>query len=157
MPTIDCKRAEPPEPGICDDAEIARQRQLETHAEAEAAIGRDYRLGAARGRRDVPGELRYVLRRGFQKALDVAAARKMLALRAHNDHAHAVVLVEGFEHGAQLVACVHRNDVERRPMQDDVRALALRVDFDREAVEVLQQRLAAMVEVTHCVTPWWLR
>jgi hypothetical protein len=34
-------------------------------------------------------------------------------------------------------------------MQDDVGAFARSIDFDREAVEFLQQRLAAMGQVSH--------
>lgn len=55
---------------------------------------------------------------------------EVLAPGAHDDHAHAVVLVERLECSAQLVAGVHRNDVERRAMQDDVGALAGGVDLD---------------------------
>ena len=46
-----------------------------------------------------------------------------------------VVLVERLEHQAKLVALRHRDDVERRPVEDDVGALARRVDLDAEAVE----------------------
>ena len=103
MPTIFCKprRAagagnltEPllrqrVEAGLRRNAEIAGERDFEADAEAIAAIGGDHWLCAARRRGDVPGELRHVLGRGFQEALDVAAAGKMLADGAQHDHAYA--------------------------------------------------------------------
>ena len=42
-----------------------------------------------------------------QKALDIAAGREILALGAQHDHADAVVIVQGFEDKAQLVALGH--------------------------------------------------
>ena len=167
MPTIFCSRAEPPEPGnlaepllgqrveagLRDDAEVAGERQLEADAEAEAAVGGDHRLGAARRRRDVPGELGDRLGRRLHEALDVAAAGKMLADRAQHDDAHARVLVERLEHQAKLVALRHRDDVERRPVEDDVGALARRVDLDAEAVERGEARIGKRHGLrTHALT-----
>ncbi|MNJ78471.1 hypothetical protein D3C77_762340 [compost metagenome] len=43
--------------------------------------------------------------------------------------------VERFEGLAQLVALAHGDDVQRRAVEDDVGALAGRVDLDPEAVE----------------------
>ena len=62
----------------------------------------------------------------------------MLADRAQHDDAHARILVERLEHEAKLVALRHRDDVERRPVEDDVGALARGVDLDAEAVEALR-------------------
>ena len=45
------------EAGLGDDAEVAGERKLEPDAEAIAAVGGDHRLGAARRRGDVPGQL----------------------------------------------------------------------------------------------------
>src|SRR6185436_14568179 len=59
----------------------------------------------------------------------------MLADGAQNDDAHPRVLVEMLEHHPQLVALRHRHHVERRPVEDDVGALARFVDLDAEAVE----------------------
>ena len=59
----------------------------------------------------------------------------MLAHGAQHDDAHARVLVEALEHQAELVALRHRHHVERRPVEDDVGALARLVDLDAEAVE----------------------
>ena len=101
----------------------------------------DHRLRAARRRRDVPGELRDRLRRRLHEALDVAAGGEMLADRAHHDDAHARILVERLEHEAKLVALRHRHDVERRPVEDHVGALARRVDLDAEAVERREARI----------------
>jgi hypothetical protein len=95
-----------------------------------------------------------VFRRCLEETLDVAAAREVFTLGAHDDHAHALVFVERFEGRAQLVACVHRNHVKWRPMQNDVGALAFAVDLDRKAVEFFQQGLAAVDQVGHGVTPW---
>ena len=127
--------------GLGDETKIARQRNLEPDAEAIAAIGDDDRLGAARRRRDVPRQLGHMLRRGFHKTLDVAAGGKMLADRAQHDHAHALVLVQRLEHQAELIALRHFDDVERRPVEDDVGALLGDVQFDLEAVERRQTRI----------------
>src|SRR5436853_211733 len=51
------------EAGLGHDAEIAGERDLEADAEAIAAVGDDHRLGATRGRGDVPGQLRDMLGR----------------------------------------------------------------------------------------------
>jgi hypothetical protein len=59
----------------------------------------------------------------------------MLAGGAQHDDAHARILVEGLEHQPELVALRHRHDVERRPVEDHVGALARRIDLDAEAVE----------------------
>ena len=45
------------------------------------------------------------------------------------------VVVEALEHQPELVALRHRHHVERRPVEDDVGALARFVDLDAEAVE----------------------
>ena len=155
MPTIFCRRAEPPEPGIWpsflfrqrveagfrNDAEIAGQRDFETDAEAVAAIGDDHRLRATRWGRDVPGELGNMLGRGFHEAFDVAAAGKMLANGAQHDHADMLVLVERLEHEPQLVALRHLDHVERRAVKDDIRALLSGVQFNLEAVECREARI----------------
>jgi hypothetical protein len=157
MPTICCRRAEPPEPGIwpsfCsgNDTEVARERQFEAHTKTEATVRRNHRLRATRRRGDVPCEFRHMLWRCFEKALDIATAREVFAVGAHDDHPHALVFIQRFECGAQLVAGMHRNDVQRRPMQDDVGALTCGIDLDREAIELLKQRLAAMGQVSHFV------
>ena len=65
--------------------------------------------------------------------------------RAQHDDAHACVLVERLEHQPQLVALRHRDDVERRPVEDDVGALARRVDLDAEAVERREARIGELI------------
>ena len=59
----------------------------------------------------------------------------MLADRAQHDDAHALILVERFEHQTQLVALRHRDDVEGRTVEHDIGALAGGIDFDAKAVE----------------------
>src|SRR5439155_26210380 len=76
-----------------------------------------------------------MLRRGIEKALDLAAARKMLAVRAQHDDPHATVRIGGLERDAQLIALVHRDDVERRPVEDEIDAFARGIDLDPKAVE----------------------
>ena len=90
MPTIFCSRAEPPEPGIwpsfCSGSAYRQVSETMRKSQASeiskptpkhvAAIGGDHRLRAARGGGDVPGELRDVLGRSLEEALDVAAARR---------------------------------------------------------------------------------
>src|SRR5262249_42504156 len=83
-----------------------------------------------------PGEPRDLLRRGFEKAPDVAAAGEMLADGAQHDDAHALIGVQRLERGAHLVALRHRDDVERRPVEGDVGAPALRGGLDPEAVQL---------------------
>src|SRR6516225_7496715 len=113
------------EAGLGDDAEIAGQRQFETDAEAISAAGSDDRLAAARRGGDVPGKAREVLGRGVEKARDLAAARKMLAGGPQHNHADARIGVEPLEHRAQFLALSHRDDVERRPVEDHIGALTL--------------------------------
>ncbi len=45
------------------------------------------------------------------------------------------ILVERLEHEAKLIALVHLDDVERRPVEHDIGAFARRIDLDAEAVE----------------------
>src|SRR5207248_296617 len=118
------------------------QRQLEGDPKAIAAAGGDDRLFASRRRGDVPGELRDMLGRGLEKAADLAAAGKMLAVRAQHDDAHPAVRVGGLEGDAQLFALTHRDDVERRPVEDDVDAFLRGIDLDPEAVEPVGLRRA---------------
>ena len=62
----------------------------------------------------------------------------MLAGRAQHDHAHARILIEGLEHKAKLIALVHFDDVERRPIKHNVGAFARAVDLDAKTVELCQ-------------------
>ncbi len=145
MPTIFCRRAEPPEPGICPsfcsgraqkpglgyDAEshrraTARSRRRRQNPRLAAITGFEQRAGAAM----FQASLETALRRCLHEALDVAAGRKMLADRAQHDDAHPRILVEMLEHHPQLVALRHRHHVQRRPVEDDVGPLA-RLDRSR--------------------------
>src|SRR5262249_35128354 len=94
-----------------------------------------------------------VVGRRMDEALDVAAAGEMLAYRAQDDDAHARVLVERFEHEAELVALRHRNDVERRPVEHDVRALLLGIDLDPETVECAKARIGEGIGLRHSAVP----
>ena len=78
----------------------------------------------------------------------------MLADGAQHDDAHARILVERLEHQAQLIALPHLDDVERRPVEHDVGALARGVDLDAKAVEflVLQTRIGKR---GHAAVPCW--
>jgi hypothetical protein len=71
----------------------------------------------------------------FEETADLAAAGKMLAQRPHYDDADAVVGIERLEGDAQVLALRHRNDVERRPIEDHIGTLAPGVDLDAETVE----------------------
>ena len=75
----------------------------------------------------------------------------MLTDRAHDDDAHARILVERLEHEAKLIALRHRHDVERRPVEDHVGALARGIDLDAEAVE---RREARIGESRHAAVPF---
>ena len=76
----------------------------------------------------------------------------MFADRAQHDHAHALVLVQRLEHQAELVALRHFDDVERRPVEDDVGALLGDVEFDLEAVERRETRIVED-HFAHAVVP----
>ena len=78
----------------------------------------------------------------------------MLAHRPQHDDAHARVLVQRLEHHAQLIALPHLDDVERRPVEHHVGALARGVDLDAKAVEflVLQTRVGKR---GHAAVPCW--
>ena len=58
----------------------------------------------------------------------------MLALPPDHDHAHRRVAVERLEGRAQKRALRHPHDIERRPVEHDVRTLVLRVGLDAESV-----------------------
>ena len=153
IPIIRTSRAEPPgagnhadallgkgKPGgLRDDAKIAGERELESHAEAVAANCGQHRLVAALGGGDVPGKLRDSLRGAVQESADVAAAGEVLPLAAQHDDSYLRVAVQGLEHRAKLVALAHGHDVERRAVEHHVRTLAGVVDLDAEAVEVARE------------------
>lgn len=77
--------------------------------------------------------------RSFEKTLDVAATGKMFANGAQHDHAHAGTRVQSLEHQTQLIALRHDDEVERRPIEDDVGAFFRAVDFYAEAVQRVSQ------------------
>src|SRR5580704_5590989 len=91
-----------------------------------------------------------MLGRGREKARDIAAGGEMLADGAQHDDAHARVLVERLEDQAKLIALPHFDNVERRPVEDDIGAFAGRVDLDAKAVEGLQTRIG---KFTHAAVP----
>ena len=62
----------------------------------------------------------------------------MLANRAQHDDTYPRIFVKRFEHEAQLVALRHLDDVERRPVENHVGALALGIDIDAKAVELCE-------------------
>ena len=70
----------------------------------------------------------------------------MLAGGAQHDDAHPRILVERLEDQAELIALFHLDDVERRPVEHDIGAFALRIDLDAKAVELLQARIGKSVE-----------
>src|SRR5579875_215366 len=72
------------------------------------------------------------------EARDVAAARKIRAARADDDRADTRVTIELGENRRKLLTLGHRDHVERRPIENDVGALARRVNLDAKAVEALQ-------------------
>ena len=150
MPTIFCSRAEPPEPGnlaellfrqrvqrgVGRDAEVAGERQLEADAEAVAAsaaiTGFAQRAGAA------------MFHASFETCSGDASRKPLMSPPLEKCSPcprttmtrTRVVRVERLERDAQLLAREHADDVERRPVEDDVGAFARRVDLDTEAVEV---------------------
>src|SRR6266550_4932364 len=83
-----------------------------------------------------------MLGRGFEKPLDVTAAGEVLANRPQHDDAHPLIRVKRLEHQAQLIALRHLDHVERRAMQNDIGALLLAIEFDLEAVERREARIA---------------
>ena len=90
-----------------------------------------------------------MLGRGFEKAFDVAAAGKVLADGTQHDDADARVVVDRFEHQAQLVALRHLDDVERRPIENHVGALAFGIDFDAKPVKPRQPRVGESHSSAH--------
>src|SRR5580704_6244893 len=91
-----------------------------------------------------------MLGRGCEKAGDIAAGGKVLADGAQHDDAHARILVERFEDQTKLIALSHFDDVERRPVENDVGAFAGRIDLDAKAVQRLQARIG---KVSHAAVP----
>ena len=73
--------------------------------------------------------------------------------RAQDDHPHARVRVHGLEHKANLFALTHLNHVERRPVENDVGALAATIDFDPEPVQVREPRIGKHARLVHPVIP----
>src|SRR5580692_10645 len=88
--------------------------------------------------------------RSFEESRNIAAGGKMLAGRPQHDDAHARILVERFEDETKLVALPHFDDVERRPVENDIGAFAGRVDLDAKAVQRLQSRIG---KFTHAAVP----
>ncbi len=80
-----------------------------------------------------------MLGRSLDKAADLTAAGKMLALGTQHDNPHAIVGIERLERGAQLLALRHREDVERRPVEHDVGALAPGINHQPETGEAFGQ------------------
>jgi hypothetical protein len=60
----------------------------------------------------------------------------MLADRPDDDDADALILIKGLEHQPQLIALRHRDDIIRRPIENDVGAFMGLVDLDLETVEL---------------------
>src|SRR5260370_37670757 len=65
----------------------------------------------------------------------LAAAGNMRALGAQDDDPAAPLRIERLEGRAQLLAFGHRDDVQRRPVENNVGALACGIDLDPETVE----------------------
>src|SRR5215470_5419024 len=78
----------------------------------------------------------------------------MPAAGAQHDQAHARVLVQGLEHETQLVALGHLDDIERRPVEDDVSPFERAVDLDAEAIERGQARVGEWQRCTHAGVPF---
>src|SRR5262249_34971973 len=95
-----------------------------------------------------------VLGRGLDEALDVAAARKVLAHAAQHDDAHARVLVERLEDETQLIALRHGDDIERRPVEHHVGAFMFGVEFDAETVERGKARVDEGEGLHHAAVPF---
>ena len=78
-----------------------------------------------------------MLGEGFEKALDIAAGGNAgRPPKARGSRTHARVLVERFETQAKLIVLPHFDDVERRPVENDIGAFARWIDLDAKAVEV---------------------
>jgi hypothetical protein len=71
----------------------------------------------------------------FKETTDLAAAGKMLTQRPHHDDADVLLGIERLEGGAQLLTLRHRDDVERRPVEDHIGTLTLGVDLNAETVK----------------------
>src|SRR5262249_28674313 len=123
-----------------DDAEIASERYFEPDAEAIPAAGGNDRFRTAGRNCDVPGELRDMLGRRLHESLDVSARREMLAGGAQYDHAHTGINLERLKDETELIALFHGDDIERRPVEHDIRALPLSVDLNTEAIELIERR-----------------
>jgi len=76
-----------------------------------------------------------------EEAANDAAGGEVLADRAQHDDTNAGILIQGLEHEPQLVTLRHGDGVERRPVENDIGALALRGNLDTETVKVLQSRI----------------
>src|SRR5580704_7913924 len=74
----------------------------------------------------------------------------MLAGCPQHDDAHPHILVERFEDETKLIALPHFDDIERRPVENDIGAFAGRIDLDTKAVEDLQTRIG---KFTHAAVP----
>jgi hypothetical protein len=77
-----------------------------------------------------------MLGRGIKETSDVTARREIAPLGAQDNNPDPIVRVQFLESHPQLVPLPHPNDVHRRARQNDVAALAVRVDLDPEPVKV---------------------
>src|SRR5262249_39891420 len=131
------------------DAEIASQRNLKAHSKAVAAVGGDHRLATARRGGNVPGEPRHMLRACLQKSPNISAAGKMLTDGSQHDNPNTCILIQRLEGEAQLIALRHLDDVERRPVENDVGPLLGGINLDVKTVEFAKTRIKERRRCAH--------
>ena len=68
---------------------------------------------------------------------------------AQHDDANAWLVVERFENEPQLVALRHLDDIQRRPIENNISALVFTIDLDAEAIEHCQARVCKCHRLAH--------
>ena len=59
----------------------------------------------------------------------------MFSDRPQHDNPNAGIVVEHLEHKPQLIALRHLDDIEWRPIENDVGTFSLTINFDAETIE----------------------
>ena len=123
------------------EAEVAGEGEFEAHSKAIPAVGANHGRTAASRRRDAPREPGHLLCRHIRETRKVTAAREVFAYRAKHNDANPRIGIQGIEYDAELLRLLHRDDVDWRPVPDDVGAGIRFHQLDVRAVEPNKENL----------------
>jgi hypothetical protein len=120
------------------DAEVGRERELESHPHRPFLDRRDDRFPGALGGGHVPGQVMHSVALDPEEARNVAARRVETVGPSDHDDADFRVLVHGGNDRRDLGASLEGNDVHRRPVEDQIAGARLGILLPAQPVEVLR-------------------